>query len=120
MRDNIIFMLIVFLFVLTIFIFFPNQKNKKFRLDKNDIILKVEKNDNYAAIISKNNNQEINNVKSNNKAGSPSEETNIPKFKISNVRILDANQDNKNTFIYNDNIFLYFDYEFLKVFLLLR
>ncbi len=109
MRDNIIFVLIVFLFILTIFIFFPNQKNKKFKLDKNDIILKVEQNNNYAAIISKNNNQEINNSNRITESGAPSDE--IPKFKISNVRILDANQDIKNTFIYNENIFLHFDFE---------
>ena len=107
MRENLIFTLMVFFFITIIFIFFPNQKNKKIKIDKNDIIIKVEKNDNYAAIISKNNNT----IEENKIIGSPSADIKELQFKIENIRVLDKNQDLKNTFIFNELIYLYFDFE---------
>ena len=107
MYDNLIFILIVFFFIFIIFIFFPNTKSQKIKVDQNDIILKVEKNDSYAAIISKNNNQE-NEIE--NEYISPID-SNQQKFEISNIKIMDYKEESKNTFIFNEKIFLYFDYD---------
>lgn len=110
MYDNLIFILIVFFFIMIIFIFFPNQKSQKISVNQDDIIIKVEKNDSYAAIISKNNTDiREDNINDNIKL-SPSME-NEKKYVISNLRILDFNQESKNTFIFNEKIYLYFDYE---------
>ena len=110
MYDNLIFILIVFFFIIIIFIFFPNQKSQKISVNQDDIIIKVEKNDSYAAIISKNNTDiKEDNINDNLKL-SPSME-NEKKYIISNLRILDFNQESKNTFIFNEKIYLYFDYE---------
>lgn len=108
MRDNLFFILIVFFFVVIIFIFFPNQKNQKIQVDKDDIIIKVEKNDNYAAIISKDNN--LNNNRETNKIYNSPSNSETEFFEISNIKILDYNQESKNTFIFNENIFIYLDY----------
>ena len=108
MRDNLFFILIVFFFIVIIFIFFPNQKSQKIQVDKDDIIIKVEKNNNYAAIISKDNN--LNNNEEKNKIYNSPSNSEPGNFEISNIKILDYNQESKNTFIFNENIFIYLDY----------
>ena len=104
LQDNIIFILIVFFFVFIILSFFPNRKSKKFQIEKDDKVLKVETDVSYAAIIS----QDINNT---NNINSPSVSNMINKFKLSNLKIQDLEETEKDTFIFNENINLVFDYQ---------
>lgn len=110
MKDNLVFVLIVFLFVITIFVYFPNQQNKKLSIQKNEKIIKVEQDSEYAAVITKdmdNNIYDVNNL-------TPAETDKMDKFnefKISNVKILNKEFIEQDTFIFNEHINLVFDYE---------
>lgn len=114
MRDNLFFILIVFFFIVIIFIFFPNEKSQKIKVDKDNIIIKFEKNDKYAAIISKYKKMN-NNIENTIILNSPSDSYQH-NFEISNIRILDNKQESKNTFIFNENIYIYLDYILSKGF----
>lgn len=107
LQDNIIFVLIVFFFVFIILSFFPNSKSKKFRIEKDETIIKVETDPSYAAIISQDSNNNSNNVNS----PSITNTNTSSKFKLSNLKILDKENMEKDTFIFNENINLVFDYE---------
>ena len=104
LQDNIIFVLIVFFFVFIILSFFPNSKSKKFRIEKDETVIKVETDPSYAAIISQDSNNNVNSPSITNTNTSS-------KFKLSNLKILDKENMEKDTFIFNENINLDFDYE---------
>ena len=57
MKDNLVFLLIVFLFIVTILVYFPNHRSKKLKIQKNEKVIQVERNNNYAAVVT----QDINN-----------------------------------------------------------
>lgn len=115
MKDNLVFILIVFLFIVIIFSYFPNQKNKKLKIQKNEKVIKVEKDQDYAAVVTQNINNKIisNNQLSNLELSSMESNRNekITNFKISNIKILDNEMETKDTFIFNENIKIIFDYE---------
>tara|TARA_X000000950_G_C13709700_1_gene575665 strand:+ start:281 stop:925 length:645 start_codon:yes stop_codon:yes gene_type:complete len=116
MKDNLIFILVVFFMVVIIMFFFPNFKNKKIKIEKNNKILKVETDPEYAAIVSQNNNSKnsINSMNSINSKKSPSSSDIITEFKIKNIKLLDMERQEKNTFIFNEIIYIIFDYELPK------
>jgi hypothetical protein len=109
LQDNIIFVLIVFFFVFIILSFFPNSKSKKFRIEKDETIIKVETDPSYSAIISQDSNNNSNNV--NSPSITNTNTNSSSKFKLSNLKILDKENMKKDTFIFNENINLVFDYE---------
>ena len=115
MKDNFIFILITFLFIVTILVYFPNQRNKKLRIQKNEKIIKVEQDKEYAAIVSQdvNNKVQSNSIIPNQKISSTNSNylENIQKFKISNIKILNSEFQEKDTFIFNESIKLVFDYQ---------
>ena len=110
MKDNFIFVLVVFLFIVTILVYFPNQKNKKLSIQKNEKIIKVEQDAEYAAVITQDMNNNSNN-KNNLSPAETEEQIKIAQFKISNVRFLDKESIVKETFIFNEKIQIVFDYE---------
>ena len=110
MKDNFIFVLIVFLFIVTILVYFPNQRNKKLSIQKNEKIIKVEQDAEYAAVITQDMNNKSNNI-NNLSPAETEEQIKISQFKISNVRFLDTESIVKETFIFNEPIQMVFDYE---------
>lgn len=119
MKDNFIFVLIVFLFIVTILVYFPNQKNKKLSIQKNEKIIKVEQDAEYAAVITQDMNNKSNNI-NNLSPAETQEQIKISQFKISNVRFLDTESIVKETFIFNEPIQMVFDYELPKGFYTFR
>lgn len=115
MKDNLVFILIVFLFIVTILVYFPNQKNKKLQIRKNEKVIQVEKDNNYAAVVTQDvDNKIIPNSPLTELELTPIESNRLEKikeFKISNVKILDSEMETKDTFIFNEFIKIVFDYE---------
>ena len=115
MKDNLVFILIVFLIIVTILVYFPNQRNKKLRIKKNEKIIKVEQDKEYAAVVSQDiNNKMLSNSVLPNQILSPIDSNNLQKtqeFKISNIKILNPEFQEKDTFIFNESIKIVFDYE---------
>ena len=115
MKDNLVFILISFLLIVTVLVYFPNQKNKKLRIKKNEKIIQVEQDKDYAAVVTQDTNSKtlFNSVENNMLISPVDSDTlqNDTEFKISNIKILDLESQEKDIFVFNETLKIVFDYQ---------
>ena len=99
MKNNILFIIIAFMIISSIFIIFPHEKKLIKNNNKNDKIIKITNTNDYAAKILLNDNVKIKN------------NLNDKNYNIFNIKLTDKNNIQKNIFNFNEEILLNFDYE---------